>query len=262
MSFLSLAKQLKETRKVEEKPKKEAEKPKEKAKAKAKPRRGVSADLLKEISTLREEIRELKNVVMNNSVTDQQIRNIVEQVVQSVLSEIREDIIVIIRDATSKAISTIEPTNININVDQIAERIVEKVFGESYILRRLAEKISEIKTKPRIPGKLTVGDLKRVSQLSTLEEQIIYILFIRFGGAQPSELAKFIQDKNIDEIRTTMRTLRREGVLAKRRPSNRYVLNMLNPRVVSTLNKYFDEELVKTRQLEFKELLRKNIVYY
>ena len=268
-SFLDLLEEEEEEKtKVEVKPKRER-----------KPRQRKSSidttKILGELNEIKQAIATLQTQINTNTALDTKtIQGIARTIADAVITQIQDYLTKTISNVIAQIAPKVEidsnaiiksigeslaKTQTIINLDALAEKIVEKIIMQDYVIRRIAEKTMRI-PKPKIPRKIFLKDLrKKLQTIPSLQEKIIYILFYRFAGAQSSELAKILLlDKQT--IHETLIKLRQNGLLAKRRPHNRYILNMQNKTTIETLKKYFDEEIIRVRQLEFAELLKKNLI--
>ena len=75
----------------------------------------------------------------------------------------------------------------------------------------------------------------------------------------PVELA---QKLKIDpkEAQELLRKMREEKLVVKKRVNYRYILNVLNPKVVEFLKKFFDDELIEARQKELRKMIKSDMV--
>lgn len=269
MSFLALAKQLKEA-KLEEKPKeteKKSKKKKEEKKQKIKRERKQAlpdAKIIEELKALRNAIDELRVTIDNiekNTIDETTIQNIAEHIADAVILHIQQNIVNVIASAVQDALSRslVDPETI---AKSIADAIRNQVsVVDPVVIAR--EVVQFIKGKRvSVMGKFPkLGRYREqiLGQARTLEEKIILLLFFKDGGAQPVEAAKLLETDREDVLRI-MRSMKQQGKLAKRRPTYRYVLNMQNPEVLEVLKRYINEDIIRRKMEIFEKELRSGII--
>lgn len=247
MSFLDLLEEKEEKKETVKESKKEAKTVKRERKVRSRISQSEIAEIKQSLEKLSKEVSDLKLILNNNNkLLANLASNIAKAITNELIQQLKEELSKTLQGITKHIIDleTVR-TVANEAAKAVAEEIRKKIRSPSIVVR--------YPTLGCKPAKIKLEELK------TLEEKTMLILWYRRGGVMPVELA---QKLKIDpkEAQELLRKMREEKLVIKKRVNYRYILNVLNPKVVEFLKKFFDDELIEARQKELRKMIKSDMV--